>query len=678
MSIQTLPYLLVYFAAFIISTAVFLYSWRNRTAPGVQAFAIAVLLEISWLLGYVFEINATSLEVKVFWDNFQYIGSLYAPIALLLFSLGFIGRKVNTRRLATLVGIIPTLVLVAIFTNLNPELIRINTQVLPGTPYAELNYDFGPIANIGNYYLYAISLAYIIVLITGFKRKEKNFRTQLWLVLLGTGIPIFSLILAQFLGIKFANQRDISPLFFVVSNAVIAFGVFRFRLFNILPIAREALFETIEDVLIILDTEDRIVDANSPARQLLPTTNLTGMPISEIMPELYEQFREVTEVRAEVTGAVETVYDLKITPLYDRSGNFIGRLINAHDITLQKNAEKEIQATSEQNQRRAEQFEAIAQVSRIISSIQEQGELLPRITHLISRHFGFYHAGIFLLDENKQFAILRAANSEDGKRMLERGHRLEVGQTGIVGHVTSTGSPRIALDTGADAVYFDNPDLPDTRSEMALPLMAGSQVIGALDVQSTESNAFTQEDIDILTVLADQVSIAIQNARLYEESREALAQAEALSRQLTGEVWADVRRFAPLVGYHFDGIRPEPLTQSTNGEQTKSQKDALFVPVQLRNETIGRLRIKSTTDGYEWTEDEVAIIRATAERVALAVENARLILESQKNAAKEQVIGEISSKIGAAINLDNILQTTLREMGRILPGAEISIQVDNE
>jgi GAF domain-containing protein len=262
--------------------------------------------------------------------------------------------------------------------------------------------------------------------------------------------------------------------------------------------------------------------------------------------------------------------------------------------------------------------------------------------------------------------------------MLERKHRLGVGQTGIVGYVTSTGNPRIALDTGADAVFFDNPDLPNTRSEMALPLMVGSQVIGALDVQSTEQNAFTQEDIDILTVLADQVSTAIQNARLYEESRAALAKAENISRQLTGEAWANVRRFAPLVGYHFDGTKPEPLSQPTNSKQANEEKDAYSVPVQLRNETIGRLRIKPATDGHQWTEDEVAIIHATAERVALAAENARLILESQKNAAKEQIIGEISSKIGSAISIDNIMQTTLREMGRILPGAEISIQVENE
>lgn len=334
----------------------------------------------------------------------------------------------------------------------------------------------------------------------------------------------------------------------------------------------------------------------------------------------------------------------------------------------------ELETANQQIERRAEQLEAIAQVSRIISSIQDREVLLPRITRMISQHFGFYHVGIFLLDENNQYAILRAANSEGGKRMLARKHRLEVGQTGIVGHVTSTGNPRIALDTGVDAVFFDNPDLPDTRSEMALPLKTGSLIIGALDVQSTEQNAFSNEDVEVLNTLADQVSIAIQNARLYEESRAALAQAETAYRQLTGETWANVRRFTPVVGYRFDGAKPEPLTQQITNEQAESQNEAFSVPMQLRGKSIGRLRIKPVSEGYQWSEDEIAIIRATAERVALAAENARLILESQKNAAKEQIIGEISSKIGASINLRNVLQTAVEELGRAMPGSEVVIQ----
>lgn len=344
-----------------------------------------------------------------------------------------------------------------------------------------------------------------------------------------------------------------------------------------------------------------------------------------------------------------------------------------------ENRTAELEIANQQVQHRAEQFKAIAQVSQIISSIGNQEELLQRVTHTISQQFGFYHVGIFLMSKNKQFAVLRAANSEGGQRMLKREHRLGVGQTGIVGFVTSTGRPRIALDTGTDAVYFDNPDLPETRSEIALPLMIDNKVVGALDVQSTKPNAFLQEDINTLSVLTDQVSAALKNARLHEEANEALSKAEAAYRQVTGEAWSGIRRLTPVFGYHFDGNTAEPLDMPVNGGQIESQNDALYtVPVQLRGASIGKLRIKPTNDGHQWTEDEIAIIQATAERVALAVENARLILDSQKRASKEQVIGEISSKIGSSINLDNIMQTTLREMGRILPGAEISIQVENK
>ncbi len=338
----------------------------------------------------------------------------------------------------------------------------------------------------------------------------------------------------------------------------------------------------------------------------------------------------------------------------------------------------DLEQANQNIQGRIEQFEAIVQISRYISTVQNLEMLLQKITSVISQQFGFYHAGIFLTDEVKEYAVLKAANSEGGQKMLARNHRLRVGSEGIVGFVTSRGKARIALDVGSDSVYFDNPDLPETRSEIALPLNFGDLVIGALDIQSTESNAFSDDDVAVFNVLADQLAIAIQNARSLEQARAAAAKAESTSRQLVGQAWTAIKRFTPIVGYRFDGTEAKPLTQYLNGEQDEGQHEAFSVPVQLRGEPIGKLRIKAPDDGHHWTDDEIAIIRATAERVALAAENARLVAESQKNAAKEQIISEISTKIGASINLDNILQTTLREMGRILPGAEISIQVENE
>jgi putative methionine-R-sulfoxide reductase with GAF domain len=189
------------------------------------------------------------------------------------------------------------------------------------------------------------------------------------------------------------------------------------------------------------------------------------------------------------------------------------------------------------SQRRAAMLQAGAEVSRVVAQIRDPDRLLPQVTQLISQHFGFYHVGFFMVDQAGRYAVLRAASSKGGQRMLARRHKLVLGSEGIVGYVTSTGRPRIALDVGEDAVYFDNPDLPDTRSEMAVPLRSGDQVIGALDVQSTTEAAFTEEDVTALTALADQVAIAIENARLFQEHRAALSQAEEAYRRYLRQEW---------------------------------------------------------------------------------------------------------------------------------------------
>jgi GAF domain-containing protein/HAMP domain-containing protein len=168
-------------------------------------------------------------------------------------------------------------------------------------------------------------------------------------------------------------------------------------------------------------------------------------------------------------------------------------------------------------EQRTQQMRTAAEVARDATAVRDVKLLLDEAVRIISQRFGYYHAGVFLVDETGEFAVLRAASSEGGRRMQERGHRLAVGKVGLVGYVTSTGRPRIALDVGKDAVHFANPDLPDTRSEMALPLRVGDRVIGALDVQSTQANAFDESDVVVVQTMADQLAVAIENARLLEE-----------------------------------------------------------------------------------------------------------------------------------------------------------------
>lgn len=328
---------------------------------------------------------------------------------------------------------------------------------------------------------------------------------------------------------------------------------------------------------------------------------------------------------------------------------------------------------NQQVEKRARQLQVVAEVARTATSIQELNQLLNPLTVLISQRFGYYHVGIFLLDEQNQYAVLEASNTEGGLIMLKRGHRLKVAEQGIVGFVTSRGEPRIALDVGQDAVFFDNANLPNTRSELALPLKISEKIIGALDLQSIEERAFTEEDISVLTILADQVAIAIQNARSAERARRALLEAEVATKQLSGEAWKDYTEKSQTRGYRYDGVKPEPL----NNRETSEDKDALLIPVQLRGQTIGRLKLKALDANRNWTDDERAIIESTAERVALAMESARLLNEAQKRATRESFLSDIGTKLGASFQLDSILRDTVEELGQTLKGSTVSFQLVN-
>jgi len=207
------------------------------------------------------------------------------------------------------------------------------------------------------------------------------------------------------------------------------------------------------------------------------------------------------------------------------AGELSGQLaIGIHQARLRKQIrrhtqelEQQVMARTVQLARRSAQLRVAAEVARDATTAHSLDDLLDNAVNLVRDRFGFYHAGIFITDQRGEYAVLRSATGEAGRQMLEHEHRLKVGQVGIVGHVCASGEPRIALDTGADAVYFDNPFLPDTRSEMALPMRAGGRVIGALDVQSTDEVAFDQDDVEIMQVMADQLAVAIERTRLFEQ-----------------------------------------------------------------------------------------------------------------------------------------------------------------
>lgn len=443
-------------------------------------------------------------------------------------------------------------------------------------------------------------------------------------------------------------------------------------------------------------TQRQIRNASQVAGVLLILLLLVAVGVSLGLGQIIARpIQRLTQVASQIAAG-----ELSVQAAYNTDDE-IGTLANAFNVMtarlretldgLERRVDErttDLVSANERNERRAQQFEAVAHVARAIASTSDQDTLLPLITSEISRSFGFYHVGIFLLDVSKEYAVLGAANSEGGQLMLAHGHRLRVGETGIVGHVTGTGTPRVALDTGAEAIYFNNPYLPETRSEMALPLRAGGEIIGALDVQSTQANAFSQEDISILSTLAEQVSIAIQNAQQFQQTRKALSEAEALAKQFVRAGWQQFTRDKNLTGLHRKGTRSTFIYGKNGGEheeerwpkeqgRQKSRGAALALPIKLRGEVIGSVNIHSP-DSRPWDQDELDVVRAIIERVAIAMENARLLEESQRLASKEAKIGEVTARISSSINMRNVLQVAVAELGRALPGSEVVIQFQTD
>jgi GAF domain-containing protein/HAMP domain-containing protein len=352
----------------------------------------------------------------------------------------------------------------------------------------------------------------------------------------------------------------------------------------------------------------------------------------------------------------------------------------------------DLELSRQQSIKRANELQSISEISKIIASEQKLDTLLPLITRLVSERFGFYHTGIFLLDSSNQYAVLQAANSTGGKNMLKRGHKLEIGGNSIVGNVTKYGMPRISLDVGHDAVYFNNPDLPNTRSEMTLPLKIRDRIVGALDVQSERPGAFTENDTNTLSILADQVAISIENAQLFTRTQQALNEAQALYRQNLQEGWKTFSREKEFVGYRQSLTSGKKLTKVYETDEIRqamnrgevlifhadgvTEEASIVVPIKLRGQIIGTINIKAPVKNRQWSTDEVNLAETISERLSIALENARLIQESQRQVIKEQQISEVTGKIGASINLKNVLQTAVEELGRAMPGSEVVIKFE--
>jgi len=375
--------------------------------------------------------------------------------------------------------------------------------------------------------------------------------------------------------------------------------------------------------------------------------------------------------RRDEIGALGSAYDQMAEQLQD----IIGKL------------EQRVSDRTKELESQSLRLRASAEIARDAASARNLAELLDKANTLIQERFGIYHTGIFLLDNKKEFAVLTSSPTEAGRQMIASNHKLRVGEVGIVGRVAYTGEPRITLDTGADAVYFNNPYLPKTRSEMALPLKVENRMIGVLDVQSDEPQAFDKDDVAIMQILADQLATAIERTRLLQQVEQNLSDLQQAYGQFTREGWKTLGESGLLnkTGYRFDNIRIQSISEAPeHGEEvmktgtsvvkTNGTANQVAIPIKLRGQTIG---VVSANLKDDFTPTTISTLELAIERLALSLESARLYEQARLRADREQAIAQVAANISSATEFDAILRTTVEEVGRSLSDAEVSIQIIN-
>jgi PAS domain S-box-containing protein len=476
----------------------------------------------------------------------------------------------------------------------------------------------------------------------------------------------------------------------------------------------QALMDNSPDYLFFKDRESRFIRTNKAHAQLL--LNLTdpqeavGITDFDLFPHedaqrFYDEEQHIMQSRQPVVArewslpspskAGETVWlsEHKV-PITDETGQVVGLVGISRDVTERKQAEEALV-------KRAVELETVAQVSTVAATILEVDKLLPEVVDLTKERFGLYHAHIYLLDEISNTLNLAAGAGEVGQQMVAEGWSIPLEQEqSLVAQAARTGQGLIVNDVRENPDWLPNPLLPDTRSEMAVPMIVGGLVLGVLDVQAEVANRFTDEDVRIQTTLATQVAVALQNANQYEQARQATSLLGERVKELNclNEIGREMEEVPPLPELlQWVTERIPPAMQYPDlcvaaiefDDHVYGLAEAMDLPTQMthglyiRGQIMGRLYI-AYTEKQDFLNEESAMLGAIASRLSGYIENRRLFEETEtalaeaENLAKElAVLNELGQALTARLGLREVLDETYRQVSRLVDATNFYIGLYN-
>ncbi len=381
-------------------------------------------------------------------------------------------------------------------------------------------------------------------------------------------------------------------------------------------------------------------------------------------------------------GILVTGYVVMSQQIYSPIRRYIKRL---EGTTVE--CTRQLEKSRDKLQRLKEGQRLIAQIGREIAQIADPSAMLAHLAELIHERLDYPHVFIYQPDQTQHDLVIQAAAGPSARAVMQRGHRLSVGAHALAAQAASECRARFAEASNEDAIYFEETALPDACAEIAVPLLFDDRLLAVLDLQSTQLEAFSYEDLALITTLADQVVVTLDNVRLLQEAQVARAELEEAHRQRLRQAWQSAigrAENAPACVYS-DGAgitatslsaawSPEIAQAAASGQPLVSDETTLTLPILLRGQVIGALQLRHKP-GRAWHPDEIETLGHVAERLALALENVRLIEETQRSAAREQLTREITGQMRESMNVSAILQRTIQQLGHAVGAEEVAVRI---
>jgi PAS domain S-box-containing protein len=708
---QYTPFVFPLLISTALSVWLALYSWKHRPTAGALPLATLMLGVSIWSFGEAARLVSTVPSTSFIWTRVRYLGIVLVPGAWLAFALEYTGQeKWLTARNIALMAVEPAVMLVLVWTNESHHLIWNEIGMVSRGPLSVWHAPHGVLFWVHAVYSYLLLLIGMFLLTRAFIHLPRLYFAQVGILVIGVILSVVANVLSL-VGLN-PLPLDPTPLAFALGGLALVWDVLRFRLFGIVPVARSTVVDSMSDGMLVLDPENRVVDINPAARDIInhPTSEIVGRPIDQVLanrPDLIEHFRNGKERHAEITveeDGSRRYYDLHISPLQDQRGRFGGRLIVLHDISEIKRAEADLISQKQW-------FESLVAMARATSKLPSLEATLQSAINMAATLTGAEHGSMFLLDGTGAMThsvLARGETSDEQRESIVQ----DVMGGGLAGWVVRHRQPALIYDTDHDDRWMVLADTPEAGSAMAIPIVSGSAVLGVLTLTHSKANHFTTDHAYLIQAAADQMTLALRNAQMYDEQRRLADRQTTLYETLrtVGEhldresiARAAVDAVARLT--HWSGVaillpddslthltvqagagalsvsegRHIPLDQGVAGQafrtvqvqhvpDVKANPDYVYdnpvlctelaVPLRRGERVLGVLDVASDCLGT-FNDEEIRLARSLGEAIALALDNARLYDEIRRYAADLSALYTVARAISRSLVLEDVLAETL-------------------